>query len=101
LVLEELGLFPDSVQNSLEVLFMQDADTPIIPVLKTIQQLRTKGVMAELYPEVTKSDKQFKYAERKQVIWLVRKASTEQLEVKNLKTNEVEMLGWNDFLSKF
>lgn len=101
LVLEELGLFPDSVQNSLEVLFMQDGQTPLVLVLKTIQQLRKKGVVVELYPDATKSDKQFKYAERKNVTWLVRKASAEQLEVKNLKTNEVETLVWNDFLSKF
>jgi histidyl-tRNA synthetase len=101
LVLEELGLFPDSVQNSLEVLFMQDGQTPLVLVLKTIQQLRKKGVVVELYPDATKSDKQFKYAERKNVTWLVRKASAEQLEVKNLKTNEVETLDWNDFLSKF
>ncbi|MFN3909249.1 MAG: histidine--tRNA ligase [Flavobacterium sp.] len=101
LVLEELGLFPDSVQNSLEVLFIQDGQTPLILVLKTIQQLRKKGVVVELYPDATKSDKQFKYAERKNVTWLVRKASAEQLEVKNLKTNEVETLVWNDFLSKF
>lgn len=101
LVLEELGLFPDSVQNSLEVLFMQDGQTPLVLVLKTIQQLRKKGVVVELYPDATKSDKQFKYAERKNITWLVRKASAEQLEVKNLKTNEVETLDWNDFLSKF
>lgn len=101
LVLEELGLFPDSVQNSLEVLFMQDGQTPLVLVLKIIQQLRKKGVVVELYPDATKSDKQFKYAERKNVTWLVRKASAEQLEVKNLKTNEVEALVWNDFLSKF
>lgn len=101
LVLEELGLFPDSVQNLLEVLFMQDGQTPLVLILKSIQQLRQKGVMAELYPDATKSDKQFKYAERKNVTWLVRKASAEQLEVKNLKTNEVETLDWNDFLSKF
>lgn len=101
LVLEELGLFPDSLQNSLDVLFMQDGQTPLVLVLKTIQQLRKKGVVVELYPDATKSDKQFKYAERKNVTWLVRKASAEQLEVKNLKTNEVETLVWNDFLSKF
>jgi histidyl-tRNA synthetase len=101
LVLEELGLFPDSVQNSLDVLFMHDTQSPLVLVLKSIQQLRQKGVKVELYPDATKSDKQFKYAERKNVTWLVRKASAEQVEVKNLKTNEVETLDWNDFLSKF
>ena len=57
-----------------------------------MQQLRNKGISSELYHEVAKFDKQFKYAEKKQVPYVVIIGSTELTEgtciIKNIVTGE-------------
>ncbi|MBT8375894.1 MAG: histidine--tRNA ligase [Bacteroidia bacterium] len=67
LVLEELNLFPDSVNASTQVLFINFGDKEALYALKAIQQLRAKGIKAELYPEASKLKKQFGYADKRNI----------------------------------
>ncbi|NNK39684.1 MAG: histidine--tRNA ligase [Winogradskyella sp.] len=67
LVLEELNLFPDSVNASTHVLFINFGDKEALYALKAIQQLRAKGIKAELYPEASKLKKQFGYADKRNI----------------------------------
>lgn len=100
LVLEALFLFPKEVNKHLDVLFMQNNDSDVVNIFRMIATLRHHGCIAEMYPDATKSDKQFKYATKKNVPWLVRDVKNDILEVKNLINNEVLELAFDEFLNK-
>ncbi len=51
LVLEELGLFPEAVNNNVDVLFVNFGDKEALFSLKAIKKLRLEGINAELYPD--------------------------------------------------
>jgi histidyl-tRNA synthetase len=64
-VMEELKSFPDTVHTGTKVLFFNLGDKESETAFRLLQQLRDRGVAAELYHEQAKFDKQFKYAEKK------------------------------------
>lgn len=70
-VMEELQLFPDTVQAGTKVLFFNLGDAESKTAFALAQQLRDKGIASELYHENSKFDKQFKYAEKKQIPFVV------------------------------
>ncbi len=100
LVLESLNLFPAEVSKTIDVMFMNHTNLEDVVVFKAIDKLRAAGLVAEYYPDNVKSDKQFKYAQNKQVVWLVRDVKDEVYEIKNLITNEVIQTSLNDFILK-
>jgi histidyl-tRNA synthetase len=61
-----------------------------------MQQLRDKGISCELFHENSKFDKQFKYAEKKQIGYIVILGSEELKNgtclVKNLKKSEQQSI---------
>lgn len=75
LVLEELGLFPETTAASTDVLFFNFGETEALFAMKAIKQLRNNGISAELYPDIAtnqkKERKQLTYAERKGIPYLV------------------------------
>ena len=71
LVLEELGLFPETVTKSVEVLFINFGEKEALFSLKAIKQLRLKGVNAELYPDAAKMKKQMNYANKRNIPFVV------------------------------
>ncbi len=71
LVLEELGLFPDEIAQSLQVLCVNFGDKEAIASLKLIGKLREAGVKADLYPTEVKVQKQLKYANNKNVPYVI------------------------------
>ena len=71
LVLEQLGLFPTAVAESLEVLCVNFGDREALASLGLVQQLRAQGYKAELYPEATKLKKQLAYADSRKVKYVV------------------------------
>jgi len=70
-VMEELQLFPADVQVGSQALFFNLGDQESRAAFKALQQLRAKGVRAELYHENSKFDKQFKYAEKKNIPYII------------------------------
>lgn len=71
LVLEQLGLFPTAVAESLEVLCVNFGDREALASFGLVQQLRAQGYKAELYPEATKLKKQLAYADSRKVKYVV------------------------------
>ena len=75
LVLEELGLFPETASANTEVLFFNFGNPEAIYAMKAIKQLRSNGISAELYPDTAtnqkKERKQLTYAERKGILYAV------------------------------
>lgn len=91
-VMEELNLFPADVHTGTQVLFFNLGEAESKKAFELMQSLRTKGVRCELYHETVKFDKQFKYAEKKNIPYAVI-IGTKELEsgtcnVKNLVKGE-------------
>ena len=66
-VLEELNLFPNELQVSTQVLFFNTGEEEAKRAFIVMQQLRANGIRCELFHEQLKFDKQFKYAEKKNI----------------------------------
>ncbi|MBS9463139.1 histidine--tRNA ligase [Flagellimonas sp. 389] len=92
LVLEELNLFPDAVSVSLDVLCLNFGEAEAKAALKLISQLRSKGVRADLYPSSAKVQKQFKYADRRNVPYVIllgdKELSDGHFVIKNMSSGE-------------
>lgn len=99
-VLEELQLFPPDSTQGTKVLFFNLGTAEMKTAFTQLQGLRAKGMAAELYPEPVKFDKQFKYAEKKNIpyIAIIGKEEMEQqkVNVKNIRSGEQRTLSWND-----
>ncbi len=66
-VMEELQLFPDTIQRGPTALFFNLGEQESKTAFTLMQQLRHNGIATEIYHENSKFDKQFKYAEKKQI----------------------------------
>ncbi|MDO1511295.1 histidine--tRNA ligase [Maribacter confluentis] len=71
LVLEELNLFPKSVDRTLDVLCLNFGAKEALASLKLITVLRKNGVFADVYPSNAKIQKQFKYANNRKVPYVI------------------------------
>ena len=95
-VMEELKLFPAAVQTGTQVLFFNLGDAESKTAFVLMQQLRNKDVRCELYPDASKFDKQFKYAEKKNIGYAVIIGSKELADgsctIKNLQTGNQETI---------
>ncbi|WP_394341538.1 histidine--tRNA ligase [Sediminicola luteus] len=100
LVLEELGLFPESVSESLQVLCINFGDAEALASMKLIKQLREAGVACELYPSHAKMNKQMKYANARQVPFVVmigdQELAAQQFVVKEMGTGTQSTYDLND-----
>jgi len=92
LVLEQLDLFPKTLDNTLDVLCINFGEKEALASFKVIQQLRAKGYRAELYPESTKLKKQLSYADGRQVRYVIligeEELSNAKAVLKNMLTGE-------------
>ena len=64
-VLEEKNLFPASVEQTTKILFFNLGDEEAKEAYQLMATLRAKKIACEIYPDKSKFDKQFKYAEKK------------------------------------
>lgn len=104
-VMEELGLFPASVTQSVQVMFMNFGEYEAAYSLKLAQRLRAGGISCELYPDTAKIPKQFEHAEKKGIEWVCMAGSNEMaaglVQVKNLKTKEQTTVAAEDLAKLF
>ncbi|MDI3318191.1 histidine--tRNA ligase [Pinibacter soli] len=102
-VMEELNLFPSDVHTGTQVLFFNLGEAESSTAFQLAQQLRNKGVRCELFHENSKFDKQFKYAEKKAIPYIVILGSKEleekKVNIKNLSTGEQQTIGFDELLN--
>jgi histidyl-tRNA synthetase len=95
-VMEELKLFPGNVHAGTQVLFFNLGKEESKAAYSLMQQLREKNIKCEIFHEQAKFDKQFKYAEKKNIPYVVIIGTKEMQEntcvVKNLQTGEQKTL---------
>jgi histidyl-tRNA synthetase len=97
-VMEELRLMPEHLAKGTRALFFNMGETESAVAFRIMQELREKNISAELYHEKAKFDKQFKYAEKKNIAFAVFIGASEieqqMAEVKNLTTGVKEKVAF-------
>lgn len=92
LVLEERNLFPQALGQSLDVLCLNFGKEEGRAALQLVSKLRKNGLRADLYPSSAKVPKQFKYADKREVPYVILLGDKElqmgSFVVKNMKTGE-------------
>jgi histidyl-tRNA synthetase len=87
-VMEELKLFPEEVHSGTQVLFFNLGEAESRAAFPLMQQLRDKNIRCELYHEPVKFDKQFKYAEKKNIPYVII-IGTKELEEKTCVIKDI------------
>lgn len=104
-VMEELKLFPAGVHTGTKILFFNLGDAESKKSFELMQQLRSNGVACEMFHENSKFDKQFKYAEKKQIPFIVilgaKELENSTCNIKELATGQQESLSFDALLQKF
>lgn len=104
-VLEELDLFPAGLQVGTQVLFFNMGAAESMTAFQVMQELRKTGVSCELYHESSKIGKQFTYAEKKQIPYVViigsNEVETKECQVKQLSNGEQQTLPFSGLSSFF
>lgn len=102
-VMEELNLFPADVHIGTQVLFFNLGEAESKAAFSLMQQLRHKAVRSELYHEQSKFDKQFKYAEKKNIPFIViigdKELKDGNCTIKNLATSQQETITAEELLN--
>lgn len=95
-VMEELSLFPDNMTAGVTALFFNLGEKESEAAYQCMQELRSHNISCELFHEQTKMDKQFKYAEKKKIRFVVIIGSNELQSgtavVKELATGKQETI---------
>ncbi|MCK5400492.1 MAG: histidine--tRNA ligase [Flavobacteriaceae bacterium] len=103
LVLEALNLFPETVTNNVDVLFINFGDAEALFSLKAIKTLRVNGINAELYPDTVKMKKQMNHANKRNIPFVVLVGNEEMnsntYTLKNMGSGKQETLSLNDLIT--
>ncbi|OKY99444.1 MAG: histidine--tRNA ligase [Alistipes sp. 58_9_plus] len=91
-VMTGLNLFPEEVDFSTKVLFVNLGEQERMAAMRIMRTLRDSGIATEIYPEPAKMKKQMEYANRRSIPYVVIIGSNElqngQATVKNMRTGE-------------
>jgi len=105
LVLEELGLFPETVQGTENILFINFGDQEALYCMNAIKQLRANGIAAELYPSAAKMKKQMNYANKRKFPYVILVGSEEMdnnmFAVKNMSDGTQQKMGLEELIKLF
>lgn len=103
-IMKECHLFPNNQSHVTKVLISHIEKEAEKIALNLMHQLRAAGIATELYPAMSKPDKQLKYANGKKIAYVVIIGSQELQEgvvtLKNMQTGEQEKLNVNDIIQK-
>lgn len=99
-VMEEKGLFPATVEQGTRVLFFNLGEEESQTAYALLQQVRRNGTAAEIFHEAQKFEKQFRYAEKKNIPYIVIIGSSEIAEktavMKDLRSGQQRKLPFAD-----
>ena len=102
-VLEELDLYPDNNITSTKVLITAFDQDSWNYGLKALSSLRNAEIKSEIYPEPVKIKKQMKYANDKQIPFVIVIGSEEiksgKLALKNMQEGTQEMLSTDEIIN--
>ena len=103
-VMEELDLFPKSNEADLQVMMVNFGDEYSAYNIKALSKLRESGINSELYPDDSKLKKQFNYANKRGVPFVVivgeEEIKAERYVLKDMTTGEQSSYKLDDLISK-
>lgn len=103
-VMEELNLFPESSVAGTQVIFINFGEKEAAYCLEILQELRKEGLRAELYPDASKMKKQMKYANDKQIPYVIlvgeQEMETGKLSLKDMKSGEQYKLSAQEIIER-
>lgn len=104
LVVEELNLFPESIENTLDVLFINFGEKESEKAMQLAKQLREKGIRCEVYPDAAKMKKQMQYADKKAVRFVViigeEELNSQKVTLKNMVSGEQNSIVFENLVDK-
>lgn len=104
-VMDELNLFPKQVIESSQVLFINFGVKESAFVLPILQKMRALDIRAEIYPDTAKMKKQLKYADQKQIPYVVLVGEQEmesgELTLKNMESGDQINVTVDQLIKKF
>ena len=99
-VMTGLNLFPEEVDSSTRVLFVNLGPEEEAVSLRLLRELRDAGIAAEIYPEAGKMKKQMEYANRRSVPYVAIVGSQEieaqAVTLKDMRTGEQRQVAFDD-----
>ncbi|MBS1628481.1 MAG: histidine--tRNA ligase [Bacteroidetes bacterium] len=102
-VLDELGLFPESLGSGVDCILLNFGNADEQYALSILKSLRAAGISAELYPEAAKFDKQMKYANKRAIPFVILAGESERkngmLSLKDMHIGEQKLLSLSDAIS--
>jgi len=105
LVLEELNLFPNSIENTLDVLFINFGEKEAVKSMELAKILRIQNIRCEVYPEAAKMKKQMQYADKKAVKYVViigeEELNSGKLTLKNMQSGEQSSISAEELSQSF
>ena len=104
-VLNTLDLYPKETTNSTQILFINFGEKETAYCLPLVNEARSHGVSAEMYPDAVKMKKQMSYANAKQIAFVAMAGENEMQEnkitIKNMETGEQILVPISDFMDVF
>ena len=95
-VLNELQLFPKSLENPVRAMLINFGEKEELYALSALQSLRAAGITAELYPDKAKIGKQMTFANNRGIPFVIMAGEDEMnagvFTVKNMESGEQERL---------
>ena len=102
LVMDELYLFPEDIDISSRVLFVNFGEVESEFCLSLVKKLRDNNINSELYPSAEKIKKQMNYANNKGVQYVVMVGEDEmksgKLSIKNMQTGDQEKMNISELI---
>ncbi len=104
-VMVGLDLFPEEVDCSTQVMFVNLGEQEQAASLPLLRELRNEGIAAEIYPDSSKMKKQMEYANRRAIPYVVIIGSQEveqrEATVKDMRSGEQRKVRFDRFVESF
>lgn len=103
-VLEELNLFPEELATGTKVLIINFGGEDEAYCLGVLGKLRSEGIAAEIYPDAAKFDKQMKYANKRNLPYVILAGEEERtkqmVSLKDFQSGEQKMMAVDEAVQK-
>lgn len=104
-VLNDLKSFPDSVQATSKIMFVNFGLLEEAASLKILNELRQLNIASEIYPDNAKLKKQFDYANAKNIPFVAiigqEELQNNEVNIKNMTTGEQKKLNYSELKDFF
>lgn len=103
-VMNELGVFPEALSGSVNVMFLNFGNKEVLYAIPLLRKLRDAGISSELYPDSDKIKKQMNYANKKNIPYVIIAGEEEISQgvfvLKNMLTGEQQKQNEQEIISK-